>query len=201
MILPISKTRQFQALYNSGTEINLIRYSLVKEHKFILLLKWWKPIIGFLDKYQIKLYSTYKLIVLVTNIYNYTKVVSPQPFQVADFIRYNLIFRYLWLIEVDPKIYFKTGTFKQQNNQELEGRILVINLKYILDNIALGETVYILYLKEYQIQPLFYSNIGIKPNIGNNPSTTDTLQGTTRQAVDLCLRGGDIKDLIEYFQR
>jgi len=37
MILPTSKVRQLQALYNSGAEINLIRYNLAKEHKLILL--------------------------------------------------------------------------------------------------------------------------------------------------------------------
>jgi len=37
MILPTSKVRQLQALYNSGAEINLIRYDLVKEHKLVLL--------------------------------------------------------------------------------------------------------------------------------------------------------------------
>ena len=50
--------------------------------------------------------------VLVADIYNRTKVVGPQPFWAADFIGYNLILRYPWLTEVDPKIYFKTGTFK-----------------------------------------------------------------------------------------
>ena len=91
------------------------------------------------------------LIVLVANIYNYTKVVSLQPFQTANFVGYNLIFRYPQLIEVDFKIRFKIGAFKQQNNKELEGRILLISLKDILENIALGEIVYALYLKEYWI--------------------------------------------------
>ena len=80
IILPINKVRQLQTLYNSGAEINLIQYNLVKEYKLILLQKWWKPIVGFLNKYQIKLYSVYKLTVSVANIYNYTKVVGPQPF-------------------------------------------------------------------------------------------------------------------------
>ena len=81
----------------------------------------------------------------------------------------------------------------------MESHILIINLKYILDNIALGKTVYILHPKEYQIQPLFYSNIGIEPNINNNPSIIDTPRGTARQAVDLYPGGGDIKDLTGYF--
>ena len=51
MALPIGEVRQFQALYNSGAEINLIRYNLVKEHELIPLLRWQKPITGFLDKY------------------------------------------------------------------------------------------------------------------------------------------------------
>ena len=51
MILPISKVQQLQVLYNSGTKINLIQYNLAKEHKLILLQKWWKPITGFLNKY------------------------------------------------------------------------------------------------------------------------------------------------------
>ena len=80
MVLPISKVRQFQVLYNSGAEINFIQYNLVKEHKLILLLKWRKPIIGFLDKYWINLYSAYKLTVLVTDMHNRTKKVSLQPF-------------------------------------------------------------------------------------------------------------------------
>jgi len=33
--------------------------------------------------------------------------------------------------------------------KELEGRILLISLKDILEDIALGEIVYALYLKEY----------------------------------------------------
>ena len=113
IILPMGKVHQFQILYNSGAEINLIQYNLVKEYKLILLLKWQKPIIGFLNKHQINLYSTYKLTMLVINIYNYTKEVSPQPFQVANFINYNLIFKYPQLIKVDLKIHFKTGTVKQ----------------------------------------------------------------------------------------
>jgi len=39
MVLSMGKVYQFQALYNSGAEINLIQYNLVKEHKLILLLK------------------------------------------------------------------------------------------------------------------------------------------------------------------
>jgi len=62
----------------------------------------------------------------------------------------------------------------------LEGRISLISLKDILEDIALGEIVYTLYPKEYQIQPLFYSKIGIEPSIGDNPSVMDTLWGTAR---------------------
>jgi hypothetical protein len=51
MALPIGEIRQFQALYNSGAKINLIQYDLAKEYKLIPLLKWQKPITGFLDKY------------------------------------------------------------------------------------------------------------------------------------------------------
>jgi len=39
MVLPIGEVHQFQALYNSGTKINLIQYNLVKEYKLILLLR------------------------------------------------------------------------------------------------------------------------------------------------------------------
>jgi hypothetical protein len=67
---------QFQLLYNSGTKINLIQYNLAKEYKLVLLLKWQKPIAGFLNEYWINLYSAYKLTVSVTNIYNRTKEVS-----------------------------------------------------------------------------------------------------------------------------
>ena len=136
--------------------------------------------------------------VLVANIYNRTKVISPQPFQVANFIGYNLILGYPWLVKVDFKIRFKIGAFKQWNDKELEGCILLISLKYILEDIALGEIVYALYLKEYQISPLFYSKISIKPSIGNNSSIIDTLQGTARQVIETLQRGGDLKDLIGY---
>ena len=66
----------------------------------------------------------------------------------ANFIGYNLILKYPQLAEVDPKICFKIGAFKLWNNKELEGRILLISLKNILKDIALGEIVYALYLKE-----------------------------------------------------
>ena len=108
-------------------------------------------------------------------MHNYTKEVGLQPFQVADFAGYNFIFRYPWLAEADLKIYFKTGTFKQQNNQELEDCISLISLKDILNNIALGKTVYTLYLKEYWVQPLSHSKIGVELYIGENTSITDTL--------------------------
>ena len=93
----------------------------------------------------------------------------------ANFAGYNLIFRYPWLIEADPKIHFKTGTFKWWNNQELEGHISVIILKHMMNNIALGETIYVLHPKEYQIQPLFYNKMGIEPNIGDTPYTINIL--------------------------
>ena len=52
----------------------------------------------------------------MTDMHNCTKVVKPQPFWAADFAGYNFIFRYLWLIEMDFKICFKTGTFKWWND-------------------------------------------------------------------------------------
>ena len=52
-------------------------------------------------------------------------------------------------IEVDFKIYFKIEAFKQQNNKELKGCILLISLEDILEDIAPGKIVYALYLKEY----------------------------------------------------
>ena len=75
------------------------------------------------------------------------------------------------------------------------------NFKYILDDVALGEMVYILYLKEYWIQPLSYSELGIELSKSNNPSITDTPRGTTGHVVDLCLGGGDLEDLTGYYQR
>ena len=57
----------------------------------------------------------------------------------------------------------------------MEKYILLISLRDILDNIALGKTVYALYLKEYQIQPLFYSKTGVELYIGENTSVIDTL--------------------------
>ena len=112
MILFINKKHQFQALYNSGAKINFIRHNLAKKHELTLLQKWQKPIAGFLDKHWIKLHSAYKLIMLIADIHNCTKVVGPQPFWAADFAGYDFIFEYLWLAEVDFKIHFKTGTFE-----------------------------------------------------------------------------------------
>ena len=68
-----------------------------------------------------------------------------------------------------------------------------------MNNIALGEIIYILHPKEYQIQPLFYGKMVIKPNIYNNPYTMDTLQGIARQITDTLSGSGDFKNLIEYF--
>ena len=39
MALPIGEVCQFQVLYNSGAEINLIQYDLVKEYELVLLLR------------------------------------------------------------------------------------------------------------------------------------------------------------------
>ena len=41
--------------------------------------------------------------------------------------------------------------------------------------------------------------MGIEPNIGDNPSTTDTPWGTAGQAAVLCPGGSNIKDLTGYF--
>ena len=57
----------------------------------------------------------------------------------------------------------------------MEECILLISLRDILNDIALGKTVYILYLKEYRIQPLFYSKMGVEFYIGKDTSVTDTL--------------------------
>ena len=43
--------------------------------------------------------------------------------------------------------------------------------------------------------------MGIEPNISDNPSTINTLQGTAGQAADSYLGGSDINDLTGYFQR
>ena len=51
MALSIGEIRQFQVLYNSGAKINFIQYNLVKEYKLVPLLKWQKPITGFLNKH------------------------------------------------------------------------------------------------------------------------------------------------------
>jgi len=42
--------------------------------------------------------------------------------------------------------------------------------------------------------------MGIELNKSNNPSIMDTLRGTARQIMDLCLGGGDLKDLMGYYQ-
>ena len=55
-----------------------------------------------------------------------------------------------------------------------------MSLRDILNDIALGEIVYALYLKEYWIQPLSYSKIGIEFCIGEDTSIIDTLEGTAR---------------------
>ena len=57
----------------------------------------------------------------------------------------------------------------------MEECILLINLKDILDDIALGKTVYALHPKEYWIQPLSYNKIGVELCIGEDTSITDTL--------------------------
>jgi len=103
-------------LYNSGTKINFIRHDLAKKHELTLLQKWWKSITGFLDEYWIKLHSAYKFTVLVANMHNCTKIVGPQFFWAANFAGYNFIFKYFWLAEADPKIYFKIETFEWWNN-------------------------------------------------------------------------------------
>ena len=53
--------------------------------------------------------------------------------------------------------------------------ISLISLRDILNDIGLGKIVYALYLKEYQIQPLSYSKMGVELYIGENTSITDTL--------------------------
>ncbi len=43
--------------------------------------------------------------------------------------------------------------------------------------------------------------MGIELNKNDDPFTTDTLQRTARQVINLCLKGGDLKDFIGYYQR
>ena len=54
----------------------------------------------------------------------------------------------------------------------------------MMNNVAPGETIYVLHPKEYWIQPLFYNKMGMEPNIGDTPYIMDILWGTTRQVVD-----------------
>ena len=118
----------------------------------------------------------------------------------ADFAGYDLIFRYLWLVETDPKIYFKTGTFKWWNGQELKGHISVITLKHIINNVAPGKTIYVLHPKEYWIQPLFYDKMGMEPNVSDTPYTTNILWGTARQVIDIQQKDSNFKNFMGYFQ-
>ena len=74
-----------------------------------------------------------------------------------------------------------------------------MNLKHILDNIVSGKIVYILHPKEYWIQPLFYGKLGIKLSKGDNLFITNTLWGTARHIIDLCLGGGNFEDFIGYY--
>ena len=67
----------------------------------------------------------------------------------------------------------------------MEDCISLISLKDILDNITLGKIVYTLYLKEYWIQPLSHSKMGIELCIGEDTSVMDTLWGTAGQVVDI----------------
>ena len=69
-----------------------------------------------------------------------------------------------------------------------------------MNNITLSETIYILHPKEYWIQPLFYSEMGMEPNIGNNPYTINTPQGTARQVVNTLPGNSNFKDFMKYFQ-
>ena len=201
MVLPTGEVRQFQALYNSGAEINLIRYDLAKEHELTPSLRWRKPIASFLDEHRIKLHSAHELTVSVADMHNHTKVVGPQPFWAADFAGYDLILGYPWLAEADPKIRFKTGAFEWWNDNESEGRISLTSLEDILENIAPDETVYALHPKEYRIQPLFHGKMGIEPNIGENLSATDTLRGIAGQVAETQQGGGDIENIMRYFHR
>jgi len=50
---------------------------------------------------------------------------------------------------------------------------------------ALGKTVYALYLKEYWIKPLFYGKMGIEPSIGDNPFIMETLWGAAGQVAEI----------------
>ena len=81
----------------------------------------------------------------------------------------------------------------------MEECILLISLRDILNNITLSEIVYVLHLKEYQIQPLSHSKTGIELCIGEDTSVTDTLWGTAGQVADTLQGGGDFKNLIRYF--
>ena len=67
----------------------------------------------------------------------------------------------------------------------MEGRILLASLKDILEDMALGKTVYALYLKEYWIKPLFYGKMGIEPSIGDNPFIMETLWGAAGQVAEI----------------
>ena len=64
---------------------------------------------------------------------------------------------------------------------------------------APGEIVYALHPKEYQIKPLFYGKMGIKPSIGDNPFIMETLQEAAGQVIEILQGSGDFKDLIKYF--
>jgi len=83
----------------------------------------------------------------------------------------------------------------------LEGCISLASLKDILEDVALGKIVYALHLKEYWIEPLFHSKMGIKPSIGDNPSIMETLWGAAEQVVETLQGGGDLEDLTRYFHR
>ena len=53
----------------------------------------------------------------------------------------------------------------------------------MINDVVLGKTIYILHLKKYWIQSLFYGEMGIEPKKGD--PLTNILWGTAGQVVDI----------------
>ncbi len=102
---------RLRALYDSGSELNLVSKAVVEEHGIETVSTQPRPRAGFLDENCLQIHQEHALPLRCISSFGVTKDTKPLTFWSADFVGYDLILGHPWLAATDPKIRWSTGEF------------------------------------------------------------------------------------------
>ena len=153
-MLPDGNTHPVRCLYDSGSDLNLIRRDLIDRLPFAPIQRP-KPVAEFLNKHPLHLHHAYFLTLHCRDSEGTLKVVHTSPTWSGDFHGYDMILGLPWLAQADPQIRFSEQNFRWwPADTPTEDRIHVEpDADKFVKDLEPGEQIYLLYPKQDRPRP------------------------------------------------